>query len=161
VRTLEAELAALQAAAAQGGQMLADKKAEILALTNTLPASDAENAQLSHNLQQARAEIDRLRVELAKTMGAYEDALAKLRQEMALALLHAQLPGFLLQAQINQRLQRVAALERDKTALETEVNAAKEEALRQLREKEGVAEAATRDRVEAIRARDQAVTSCS
>ena len=36
--------------------------------------------------------------------------------------------GFLLQAQINQRLQRVAALERDKTALETEVNAAKEEA---------------------------------
>jgi len=112
-------------------------------------------------LQQARAEIDRLRAELAKTMGAYEDALAKLRQEMALALLHAQLPGFLLQAQINQRLQRVAALERDKTALETEVNAAKEEALRQLREKEGVAEAATRDRVEAIRARDQAVTSCS
>jgi len=69
--------------------------------------------------------------------------------------------GFLLQAQINQRLQRVAALERDKIALETEVNAAKEEALRQLREKEGVAEAAARDRVEAIRARDQAVTSCS
>jgi chromosome segregation ATPase len=111
--------------------MLADKKAEILALTNTLASRDTEIAQLSHNLEQAKAEIDRLRAELAKTIEAYEDALAKLRQEMARALLHAEEEAFALRKQLEKRfdasnaqlaaaLAEVAGLKQELAALKLE-----------------------------------------
>jgi septal ring factor EnvC (AmiA/AmiB activator) len=51
-----------------------------------------------------QAELDRERTELARARAAHEDAMAKLRQEMALALQHVEEEALALRTQLEKRL---------------------------------------------------------